>query len=435
MTAAGPTQAVEAKAPAISEGARRTALGLLFFAYVFSVTDRQIVSILFQPIKAEFGLSDTALGLLGGLAFGVFYATLGLPIARIADKGNRREIVAVSLAIFSAMTALCGMAQSFWQLVLARFGVGIGEAGVNPASHSMIADYYPPAQRSTVMSVLAMGANMGMFIGLIIGGFVSHAYGWRAAFLVVGLPGLILAVLVQMFLKEPQRGLSEGRVAKGDVPPLGQSLGYMWRNRAMRHLIAGSTITGVVTYGLSQWQPAFFMRVHEMPASKVGLTLGLLFGVVGGAGALCGGWLTDKLQNRREAWGIWMIAAVMVVMVPLHVSAFRAQSTAVSLALFMLPVFASSFYLGPSLALVQGLAPLRMRSISAAVKMLCMNLIGLGIGPTVVGVLSDLFEPAYGRDSLRMALIVMSLLPIWAAVHFYFCGRHLKAGLAMALED
>jgi predicted MFS family arabinose efflux permease len=285
------------------------------------------------------------------------------------------------------------------------------------------------------MSVLAMGANVGMFIGLIVGGFVSHAYGWRAAFLVVGLPGLILVVLVQMFLKEPQRGLSEGRVAKGDVPPLGQSLGYMWRNRAMRHLIAGSTITGVVTYGLSQWQPAFFMRVHEMPASKVGLTLGLLFGVVGGVGALCGGWLTDKLQNRREAWGIWMIAAVMVMMVPLHVSAFRAQSTTAALALFMLPVFASSFYLGPSLALVQGLAPLRMRSISAAVKMLCMNLIGLGIGPTVVGVLSDLFEPAYGRDSLRMALIIMSLLPIWAAVHFYFCGRHLKAGLAMALED
>ena len=435
MTAAGPTDAVEAKAPAIAEGARRSALTLLFFAYVFSITDRQIVSILFQPIKAEFGLSDTQLGLLGGLAFGVFYATLGIPIALVADKGRRREIVAGSLAIFSAMTALCGMAQSFWQLVLARFGVGIGEAGVNPASHSIIADYYPPERRSTVMSVLAMGANMGMLIGLIVGGFVSQAYGWRAAFLVVGLPGVILAVLVQLFLKEPPRGLSEGRVAKSEAPPLGQSLGYIWRNRAMRHLIAGSTICGVVTYGLGQWQPTFFMRVHEMPASQVGVTLGLLFGGVGGVGALCGGWLTDRLQNRRAAWGMWMIAAVMVAMIPLHVLAFRAESTVASLALFLLPVFTSAFYLGPSLALVQGLAPLRMRSISAAVKMLCMNLIGRGIGPTVVGVLSDLFEPTYGQDSLRMALIVMSLLPIWAAVHFYICGRNLEAGLAKARED
>ncbi len=435
MTAPTPTDAGVPDAPRVTDGARRTALTLLFFAYVFSITDRQIVSILFQPIKAEFGLSDTQLGLLGGLAFGVFYATLGIPIALVADKGRRREIVAGSLAIFSAMTALCGMAQSFWQLVLARFGVGIGEAGVNPASHSIIADYYPPERRSTVMSVLAMGANMGMLIGLIVGGFVSQAYGWRAAFLVVGLPGVILAVLVQLFLKEPPRGLSEGRVAKSEAPPLGQSLGYMWRNRAMRHLIAGSTICGVVTYGLGQWQPTFFMRVHEMPASQVGVTLGLLFGGVGGVGALCGGWLTDRLQNRRAAWGMWMIAAVMVAMIPLHVLAFRAESTVASLALFLLPVFTSAFYLGPSLALVQGLAPLRMRSISAAVKMLCMNLIGLGIGPTVVGVLSDLFEPTYGQDSLRMALIVMSLLPIWAAVHFYICGRNLEAGLAKARED
>ncbi|HYD44810.1 MAG TPA: MFS transporter, partial [Phenylobacterium sp.] len=216
---------------------RRTALALLFLAFTFSIMDRQIVSILAEPIKHEFALTDTQLGFLGGLAFAAFYVTLGLPIAMLADRGGRKTIISLSLAAFSAMTVICGLAGNFWHLLLARFGVGVGEAGVNPSSHSILADYYPPEKRSGVMSIIALGANIGMLLGLVVGGFVAHRYGWRAAFFVVGAPGLALAIAVHFFLKEAPRGFSEGRTAvAAQPPPLRESIAYFWSNRAMRHL-------------------------------------------------------------------------------------------------------------------------------------------------------------------------------------------------------
>lgn len=416
---------------------RRTALVLLFLAFTFSIMDRQIVSILAEPIKLEFGLSDTQLGFLGGLAFAAFYVTLGLPLAMMADRGGRKTIITLSLATFSAMTALCGMAQSFWHLLLARFGVGIGEAGVNPSSHSILADYYPPEKRSGVMSIIAMGANLGMLLGLVVGGFVAQAYGWRAAFFVVGLPGVILALVVHFFLKEAPRGFSEGRTAQAapPPPPLRESVAYFWSNKAMRHLIAASMVAATISYGMGQWQPAFFIRSYGLTPGQTGLMLAGVFGILGGVGAVFGGWLTDKLQQRRVPWGVWMIGACQLIAIPLQILAFLSSSPYVALAFFAIPAFLSGFYLGPSLALVQGLARLRMRSVAAAVKMLCVNLFGLGIGPMLIGIFSDLLRPSLGQESLRYALIIFAAAHVWAAVHFYICGRHLEAGLAEARRE
>ena len=415
---------------------RRTALVLLFLAFTASIMDRQIVSILAEPIKLEFGLSDTQLGFLGGLAFAAFYVSLGLPLAMLADRGGRKTIITLSLATFSAMTAACGLAQNFWHLLLARFGVGIGEAGVNPSSHSILADYYPPERRSGVMSIIALGANVGMLLGLVVGGFIAHTYGWRAAFFVVGLPGVILALLVHFFLKEAPRGFSEGRTASAAQapPPLRESIAYFWSNKAMRHLIAASMVAATISYGMGQWQPAFFIRSHGLTPAQVGVMLAGVFGILGGLGAVTGGWLTDKLQQRRAPWGVWMIGACQIIAIPLQVAAFLSGSPYAALAFFAIPAFLSGFYLGPSLALVQSLARLRMRSVAAAVKMLCVNLFGLGLGPMLIGVLSDLLQPSLGQESLRYALMIFAGAHVWAALHFYLCGRNLEAGLADARQ-
>ncbi|MDZ4371832.1 MAG: MFS transporter [Phenylobacterium sp.] len=378
---------------------RRTALILLFLAFTFSIMDRQIVSIL-------------------------------------ADRAMMFFRPPRSLATFSAMTALCGLAQNFWHLLLARFGVGIGEAGVNPSSHSILADYYPPEKRSGVMSIIALGANVGMLLGLVVGGLVAHNYGWRAAFFVVGLPGVLLALMVHFFLKEAPRGFSEGRTTTAvKPPPLRESVTYFWSNQAMRHLIAASMVAATISYGMGQWQPAFFIRSFGLSPAQVGLMLAGVFGVLGGIGAVTGGWLTDKLQQRRVPWGVWMIAASQLAMIPLQVAAFLSSSPWVALAFFALPAFLSGFYLGPSLALVQGLARLRMRSVAAAVKMLCVNLFGLGIGPMLIGIFSDLLRPSLGQESLRYSLIIFAAAHVWAAIHFYICGRHLEAGLAEARRE
>jgi len=432
MTAAVENPALSAADPGLV-ARRRTALILLFLAFVFSIMDRQIVSILAEPIKVEFRLSDTQLGLLGGLAFAAFYVSLGIPIAMMADRGHRRTIITASLAVFSLMTALCGGAQNFWHLLLARFGVGIGEAGVNPSSHSILADYYPPERRSGVMSIIALGANVGMLLGLVVGGFVASRYGWRAAFFVVGLPGLILAVAVHFLLKEAPRGFSEGRAPAAEKPPpLPESIAYFWSNKAMRHLIAASMVAATISYGMGQWQPAFFIRSFGLSPAQTGVMLAGIFGIVGGIGAVTGGWLTDRLQRRRIPWGVWMIGACQIIAVPLQLAGFAASSPYVTLAFFVIPAFLGGFYLGPSLALVQSLARLRMRSVAAAVKMLCVNLVGLGIGPMLVGVTSDLLRPEFGQESLRYSLMIFAAAHVWAAVHFYLCGRHLEAGLEEA---
>ena len=376
-----------------------TALLLLVGAYTLSITDRMILTVLFEPIRLEFGVSDTQMGLLGGLSFALFYATLGIPIARAADRGSRKLIIVVSLVVFSLMTALSGLAVGFVMLLLLRIGVGVGEAGVSPASQSIIADFYPKERRASAMSVLIVGANVGMIIGYLVGGFVSQYYGWRVALVVVGLPGLALAAVMFARLREPVRGAFETPVPGADSSPtILQTAAFMFGSPAVRQLLIASTLSGTVTYGLTTWLPAFFVRSHGLSQSEVGLLMALAFGVVGAVGAFVGGKWVDRLSRGGLERGLWMIAATQVAVVPLSVLAYQIDSLALALAFFALPVLVSPFYLGPTLALIQTLSPVPMRAVAAAIKMLCLNLVGMGLGPLIVGFLSDVLTRCVRRS-------------------------------------
>jgi len=386
-----------------------------------------ILSVLFEPIRVEFGASDTQMGLLGGLSFALFYATLGVPIARLADQKDRRLIIVLSLGLFSLMTAMSGLASGFVMLFLLRIGVGIGEAGVNPASQSIIADYYPEQHRGTAMSILAVGAPVGMIGGFLIGGTVSEAYGWRAAMFAVGIPGLALAALMYFLLREPQRGGSGSSVVANTVQPgIKNSAVFMFKNTALRQLLIASTITGMGSYGASTWLPAFFVRVHDFSQAQVGLLMALLFGGLGAVGTLVGGKLFDVQSNKGPARGVWMIAIVQISVIPLYIAAYQVNAISFAIGLFLLPAFAGNFFLGPTLALIQSLSPVPMRAVAAAIKMFCLNLVGLSLGPLIVGFLSDVLQPEYQERSLPIALSVLALLSIWSAVHFWLCGKALQ---------
>jgi predicted MFS family arabinose efflux permease len=412
----------------------RGALTLLVLSFTLSITDRMILSILFPDIQAEFGISDTQLGLLGGLSFALFYATFGIPIARLSDQFSRKIIIVTSLVIFSLMTVLSGWATGFIMLVLLRIGVGIGEAGVSPASQSIIADYFPPQRRSFAMAILMLGANLGMMIGFIGGGYIAEHYGWRTALMAVGAPGLLLALLMAIYLKEPPRGSFETSPESAPTstpeephPTIFSTAANMWANPAMRHLIAGITISGMMSYGLTQWLPTFFMRIHEMTQSQAGLMLAGVFGILGAVGALTSGKITDKLSAKGNQYGVWLIACSQVISMPFFIAAILVDNLTLVIALFIIPAFLSNFYLGPTLALIQTLSPVNMRAVAAAIKMLCLNLIGLGLGPLIVGFLSDLLTPLYGDSSLRIALASFTLIGLWGTTHFILCGRALAS--------
>ena len=344
----------------------RSTLALLMLAYTLSICDRMILSILFPDIKAEFGLSDAQLGLLGGISFALFYATMGLPIARLSDQYSRKRIIIASLIIFSLMTALGGMATGFISLLVFRIGVGIGEAGVNPASHSIIADYFPPQRRGLAMATLMLGGSFGMMLAA-----------------------------------------------------------SMWANPAMRHLIAGSVVAGLMSYGLTQWLPTFFIREHDLSQSQTGMLMAGVFGILGAIGALVAGKLFDRLAIRGFQYGMWMLAAVPFFSIPFFIMGLLAENLTTAMLLFIIPAFAGNYALGPTLAMIQTLSPVNMRAVSAAIKMLFINLIGMGLGPLLVGLLSDFLSPRYGENSLSVALAYFTLVGVWGSLHFWLCGRAL----------
>jgi predicted MFS family arabinose efflux permease len=391
-------------------------------AFTLSSCDRMILSSLFPNIQAEFGLSDTQLGLLGGITFALFYATMGLPIARLSDQYNRKYIIIASLVIFSLMTAFSGMAAGFISLLLFRIGVGIGEAGVNPASHSIIADYFPPQRRGFAMAILMLGGSFGMMLGFVGGGFIAEAYGWRIALVSVGVPGVLLAVFMAKLLKEPVRGTFETETPP-PPPPILATAAAMWANPAMRHLIAASIIAGMVSYGLTQWLPTFFMRSYDLSQSETGMLIAGVFGILGAIGALVAGKWFDRLSIRGFQYGLWMIAIVPFFSMPFFVLGLLADNLTTAMLLFIVPGFCANFFLGPTLAMVQTLSPVHVRAVTAAIKMLFLNLIGLGLGPLLVGVLSDVLSPSYGEQALAVALAYFTLLGLWGSLHFWLCGR------------
>ena len=402
----------------------RTTLTLLMLAYTLSMCDRMILSILFPDIKAEFGLTDTQLGFLGGISFALFYATMGLPIAKLSDQYSRKRLIIASLIIFSIMTALGGMATGFISLLVFRIGVGIGEAGVNPASHSIIADYFPPQRRAFAMAILMLGGSFGMMFGFVGGGFIAEAYNWRIALVSVGVPGLLLAVVMARSLHEPGRGTYEIETPP-PPPPIRTTAATMWANPAMRHLIAGGIAVGLMGYGFTQWLPTFFMRTHDLSQSQTGMLMAGVFGISGAIGALAAGKWFDRLSTRGFQHGMRMLAIVPFFTGPFFIMGLLADDLTTAILLFIIPGFAGNYAIGPTIAMVQTLSPVQMRAVSSAIMMLCLNLIGMGLGPLLIGLLSDLLTPQHGEDALSVALAFFTLVGLWGTVHFWLCGRAL----------
>lgn len=416
----------------ITPAYRRYALFLLVVAYTSSHVDRNIVGILIEPLKADLLLSDTQLGFLSGIAFALFYATLGIPLAVWADRSNRRNIIAWSIGIWSVMTAMCGLAQNFWQLAAARVGVGIGEAGSSPPSHSMLSDLYPKEQRSSVMSIYALGVYFGIMIGFMVGGFVAEWWGWRAAFFVVGLPGLAISLLVRFTLIEPPRGHADGGAKPAALAKVNVKAGFamLWRVRTTRHVVIGVTLTALVGYGSIIWGPAFLIRSHGLTPSQVGMFLGPVMGIIGGLGAYIGGILADKLAARRQAWNAWIVGLAKVLAIPFIVSFYLIDSTFWALVVYMPAAFLGAFYLGPSFAMIQSLTPLRSRALASAIMLFVLNLVGLGFGPQLIGIASDVMRVWFDNDSLRYALLGAAFINIWAATHYYLAGKTIESDTA-----
>ncbi|MFT6286531.1 MAG: putative MFS family arabinose efflux permease [Alcanivorax sp.] len=407
------------------------ALGLLTLVYAFNFIDRQLLAILQESIKADLDLSDSQLGILTGFAFAVFYVTAGIPIARWADHGNRRNIVAGSLFIWSFMTAISGMVQTYGQLVLARIGVGIGEAGGSPPSHSIISDIFPPERRASALGFYSTGVSFGILFGFLFGGWLNEFFGWRTAFLIVGIPGVFLAGVLMLTLREPARGLAEQRSASNEPVPLKKVLSVLWGSRSFRHLSLGASLNAFSGYSISSWSASFFIRSHDMSTGELGTWLALIIGLCGAIGVFFGGVLADRMASKDKRWYLWMPAIAGFIAVPFIVAVYIVDNPYYALSLMVIPGLLHQVYLGSTIATTHNLVGLRMRATSSAILFFIINMIGLGLGPFLIGFLSDQLAPSVGADSLRIAMLyLLPAVMFWSACHFYLGSRHLRADLA-----
>lgn len=421
--------------PYASVRTRNYALAVLTLVYTFNFIDRQLLSILQESIKVDLSLSDSQLGLLTGFAFAMFYVTAGIPIARYADRSNRRNIVAVSVGLWSFMTAISGLVQNYGQLLAARIGVGVGEAGGSPPSHSIVSDIFPPERRASALAFYSTGVNLGILFGFLFGGWLNEFFGWRVAFMVVGVPGIILAIVVRTTIREPVRGLMENRTASEVQVPFWEVITLLWKRKTFRHMAFACGLNAFAGYGTVNWIASFFIRSHEMSTGELGTWLALSTGLFGAIGVLLGGILGDKLGKRDKRWYQWVPGLATILCVPAMLVAFLTDNQYVALMFVFIPGTLQNVYLGNSIATTHALVGLRWRSTASAILLLVINIIGLGLGPFAVGVLSDFLTPSMGVESLRYAMVI--LLPtvmVWSSIHFFLASRTLREDLKMAPE-
>ena len=414
------------------------ALAVLTLVYAMNLIDRQIMGVLIEPVKQEFGASDTAMGFLTGLAFAAFYSALAIPFARYADRANRRNFVAWCCMGWSVMTGLCGMAMSFTQLALARMGVAVGEAGGSAPSLSMIADLYPRAQRSRAMSVYMLGPHLGTLFGLGAGAWIAHQYGWRTAFIVMAVPGILAALLLRWTCVEPLRGSldtpapaagegqANGPAAVGTAPqseptqakqPLKQVLLEVWRTPGFAWIAVAGMLFGLTGYGLGIWGTAFLVRTHDLNLRDAGILVGLTGGVAAIFGALLSGWLTDKLVARDARWQMGVPIVGTAIAIPLGLAYLLWPAgdfwqvgplkVPVAMAFSLLFSVFAVWWTAPSYAAITTLVGAHRRATSVAVYNLGLTVCGIGLGPFSVGVLSDLLTSSFGTQSLRWALVIL----------------------------
>lgn len=394
-------------------------LGLLLVIYVVNHIDRQVMYILAEDVKLDLVLSDGQLGVLMGGAFAIFYAFAGLPIARLADRGNRTNVISVALLVWSAMTIASGMATNFVQLLLARVGVGVGEAGCTPPAHSILSDAYPPERRAFALSVYQLGVPFGTLFGLAAGGYLSDVLGWQTAFFVVGAPGVLLAVVAKLTLREPERGRYDGNTPDR-LETLRETFAYLARIPSMRHVLAGSALQTLFLAGAGAFHASFLRRAHDMSGTETGLQLGLVAGIAGGVSIFGAGWLVDRIGRRDARWVWWVPAITALLSLPFSYVAYTTTSATLAVAMIAVATLLNHTYSALTHAIMQGLVRPRMRAVMSALALFAMNLVGFGLGPILVGALSDHFG---GGAEIRQALVVLIVFVAWAAVHYLLGAR------------
>ncbi len=436
------TDSSESVPASVNARYRRYALGVLLVIYTLNFLDRQIMNTLAEPIKRELALSDTQLGLMTGLAFALFYTVLGIPIARLAERANRPYIIAGAIAVWSGFTVLCGYAQNFVQMVLARIGVGVGEAGCTPAAHSLISDYVPKEKRASAMAFYSLGTPLGSLLGMIMGGVIADLWGWRTAFLIAGVPGILLALVAASTLIEPRRRQAmQAAAARPKGPTFADALKELRSKRTFWFVALAASLKAFVGYGSAAFIVSFFLRNHiaEITAlaasynmKPLGFTttfLGLIGGIAALFGTWFGGWLSDRYGNRDLRFNMGMPALATLVAIPFSIGGLMAGNMVLAAILLTIPSILSSLWYGPVYSTAQGLVRPETRATASAVLLFIINLIGLGLGPLGIGILSDFFSKQMGygeNEGLRWALVVFYAFGLLAFVFFWLARRTIR---------
>ena len=404
-------------------------LGLLWLTYTFSVLDRYVMGILVEPIKRDLGVSDTMMGFLSGTVFGLFYATLAIPVAMLADRSNRRNVVAASLFIWSVCTVLCGMATNTVQLALARIFVGVGEAGSTPPAQSLIADLFPPSERGKAVGIFSSGSSLGIVLAFTLSGLIAGEWGWRWAFILLGAPGIALAAVMFFTTREPVRGRTDpaGQATlKEAVPPFSAVLRFVLGNRGLVHLFAALTLVVTSTSVLALWIPAYFIRNFEVSAAQLGPALGLVLGVAGMVGTIVMGWLSDRVARNKPSRRVLLGAVIQMLVWPCLVGALLADNYATALWWMVVPGLFSFAPVALGWVVMQNISPPSMRATIVGIAVLVANIGALVIGPQLVGIASDLLADGDSTSGLRNALLLAGLFYPWAAFHYLRATALLK---------
>ncbi len=409
---------------------KRYALGLMAAVYMVNLLDRGLIGLLLQSIKQDLQLSDTQLGFVTGIAFGLFYAVLGLPIARWADRGNRVTIASLAIGLWGITVMSCVFVTSYLQLVFARIAAAVGEAGCKPPTYSLVGDYFPgPAERTRAMSVYWLGGALSGLLSFIVGGWLNETHGWRLTFFFMGIPGLALAILVKFTLLEPRVRQANNGAPAVQLPAVTQVLQTLWRRRACRHLALALILFFTMGFGLAPWIAVFMMRTHGMGSADLGLWLGLITGIVGAASILCGGYVSSRWFADNEAGQMRLSALTIVLTVPCYVAFLLVPQKHLALIMLIPWTLVFNFFIAPTYALLQRLVADEMRATTMAVLMLLYNLVGMSLGPQIVGLISDGLAPVAGSDSLRYAMAAICGVAFWSAYHFWRAGAAVREDL------
>ncbi|HKU96234.1 MAG TPA: MFS transporter [Vineibacter sp.] len=412
--------------PRISPLQANYCLILLMLAQALNFLDRGIINILLESIKKDMALSDTMMGFLSGFAFVLFYSIFGIPVARLADIGSRRTIISLGLLVWSAMTAISGLAQNVVQLAMARFGVGIGEAAGQAPAHSMISDYFPKEKRARALTIFQAGAYIGTFLGYFIGGWVDLYYGWRVAFAVAGLPGIALAIVLYLTVAEPPRGQSEATKVDVGRTSFADAVRFLLSQKAFVLTVFGGALLGFDLYAFSVWLPAFLGRVHHLNSGEIGTYAGIVRGACGPIGLLLGGFVVERLSARSERWQLWAPAITSALACPVLLYALHTDSLLVSIVCFGVSSVLLAFHMGPIFAVVQATAKPRMRALATASFYLVVTVVGLGIAPLIIGIANDHLRPTYGAVAIRYSLMLPAVVTVLGGALFWWAAQYIQ---------